>query len=163
MSAAARQESQPDRDLLQYALHQVERIPSRLSDEQAVLGILRIRKSLDRAVRNRHDPVILAAKAIRSGLLRSMILASLVTGLGLWRVLDRFHTPLPALDEPITFLVILTLAFLLAWLPLLIALVRARKLRNRAETSAEIDTTPLLTAYDLAVVKKLLKGETPPR
>lgn len=146
-----------DKELLRRAVARARSIPASLNEEQAVRKIIQVRKSLDKELRDKRDPRVLGARLIKQSLTISISAATLISAIGIWRVLERFTTPLGVLDHPVPFLVVFTLLFLLSWIPVVRAALRARKLVNTMPRRPEIDTTRELRAYDVAVVKTLLK------
>lgn len=160
MNRDARPDPAPrDREtlLVRAALARVRHLAPDLAGEEAVRRILKIRRDLDNTIRDLHDPLVHAKRLLRTGMTVSLAAAATVSALGIWRMVDRFSDPLGHLDEPVTFLLLYTILFLLAWVPWLVAGVRARALRKSGPARKEIDTHRALLAFDVAVVKGLIK------
>jgi len=151
----------PPRDretlLVRAALGRVRNLSLSLPEDETVRRILKIRRDLDETIRDLYDPVKRARRLVRTGMLVSIVSAVLVVGIGVWRVVDRFSDPLGHIDEPVTFLLLFTVLFLLAWAPWLVAAVRARTLRRNGPARKEIDTRRPLLAFDVAVTKGLIQ------
>ena len=143
--------------LVRAALDQVRRIPVNAPDEQAVVKMLRIRKNLEKQVKMYDELREQARREVKWSLITSFALSTLVLILGFWRMLARSAVPLDVLDDPIKFLVLFTLLFLLAWTPLIVALVRRRKLRKRADDAPMGDPGPALKVFDVTVIRGLVR------
>lgn len=146
-----------DQALIRDALARVRALPSSLPENDSVMRIIKIRKSVQRAMIDRRDPRIAASRLVRRALLISISAATLVSALGIWRVVDRFTTSLGLFDQPVPFLLLFTLLFTLSWVPLLVAALRARALIQHGPLRSEIDVTRELRVFDVALVKGLLK------
>lgn len=147
-----------DVELIRKAITAVHALPASLPDEEGVIRIIRIRKALDRDLRDRIDPRVIGARIVRRSLLISISAATVVSAAGIWRVLDRFTTSLGVLDSPVPFLFLFSFLFFLSWVPVIVGILRRRKMIQRGPKRSAIDTTLELRAFDLGVVRGLLKG-----
>lgn len=143
--------------LVKDALAQVKRIPANLEDEKYVVRLLRIRKQLEASVRNPGDRRPEAKRITLWGVLLSTISSVVVIGFGAWHVSARYDTPLPNLDDPVKFLVLFGMLFLLAWIPLVISLFRAGNLRRESRQAETVDASVALSVFDVTVVRGLSK------
>ncbi|MCB2200176.1 hypothetical protein KQI63_12265 [bacterium] len=146
-----------DQELIRTALAKTRALPSSLSENDSVMRIIKIRKAVERTMIDRRDPRIAAGRLVRRALLISISSATLVSALGVWRVVDRFTTSLGLFDQPVPFLILFTLLFMFSWLPLVTAGFRSRSMIRRGPRRSEIDVTRELRAFDVALVKGLLK------
>ncbi|MFH0882543.1 MAG: hypothetical protein V2A56_06130 [bacterium] len=154
---------QRELDLVRSALDQVRRIPVNSPDDQAVVKMIRIRKDLERRVRIYDELREQARREVRWGLLISFASSALVLALGFWRILERSAMPLDVPVDPLKFLVLFTLLFLLAWSPFIVALIRRRLLRKRADEAPMGDAGPALKVFDVTLVRGLVQMKTGPK
>jgi hypothetical protein len=154
---------QRELDLVRSALDQVRRIPADSPDDQAVVKIIRIRKDLERRVRMYDELREQARREVRWGLLISFIFSALVLVLGFWRMLERSAMPLGVPEDPVKFLVLFTMLFLLAWSPFAVTLVHRRRLRKRADEAPTGDAGTALKVFDVTLVRGLVRMGVEPR
>jgi len=150
-------------ELVRNALDQVRRIPARSPDDQAVIRMIRIRKNLERRVRMYDELREQGRRELRWGMVLSFSSSVLVLALGFWRILQRSALPLEVPEDPLKFLVLFTLLFALAWTPLIVALVRRRQLRKRADEAPTEDPGPALKVFDVTLVRGLVRMGTEPK
>ncbi len=150
--------SDEEKALVRAALQQAFALPDSLSEEDHVKRVLRIRNQLEADVLKLTDYRIKTRPWLIGGWIVTSLLGLAVIGLALWRAFVRYESPVPALDDPMAFLLWFGIAFLVAWLPVLIAWLRARSIRIRYETSEVPDTGPALTAFDVAIVRRFVRS-----
>ncbi|GBE29277.1 hypothetical protein BMS3Bbin04_00289 [bacterium BMS3Bbin04] len=148
-----------EKELVKAAIRKALALPTGLSDEEHVLRLLRIRNQLEKEVLDLTNPLKKTRPWIIGGWITTLVLATGVVTIGLWRAFVRYDSPMVGLDEPLAFLGWFTLAFVLAWLPIIIAWFRARSIRIRMEASEVPDAEPALMAFDVATVRHLLKQD----
>ncbi|MCB2211762.1 hypothetical protein KQI52_06580 [bacterium] len=153
--------SDDEKALVRAALQKAFALPDSLSEEEHVKRVLRIRNQLEENVLKLSDYRIKTRPWLIGGWLVTTLLGLAVVGLALWRAFVRYESPIPALDDPMAFLLWFGIAFVVAWLPVLIAWLRARSIRIRIETSEVPDAGPALTAFDVAIVRRFIRTNQP--
>ncbi|MBS1261488.1 MAG: hypothetical protein MAG453_00813 [Calditrichaeota bacterium] len=121
--------------------------------------LVHVRKKLARDLVALYDPARRTRPWWIAGWTISLALAAAVVAFGLWRALARFESPIPGVDDPVSFLLWFTVSFIAAWLPLVACGLRARALRKRIESSVVPDPDPALLVFDVTVVRSLVRHE----
>jgi hypothetical protein len=145
--------------LVKAAIQKVRSIPLDLDDENYLIRLFTIRNGLGKAIQSEYDPSKNIKQIFWFGLTLSLISASAVTAVGIWRALARFDSPIiQQFDEPVMFILLLTGLFILSWVPLLIAQIRTSRLKRLAKHYRAVKPANAFKVFDLAVVKGLLKA-----
>lgn len=144
-------------NLVRSALDRVRRIPINSPDDQAVVRMLRIRKNLEKQVTMYDELREQARHEVRNGFVIGAILSAIVLTFGFWRMLARAEMPLGVTNDPVKFLLLFTLLFLLAWSPMIYALIHRRTLRRRADEAPMGNAGPALKVFDVTLVRGLVR------
>ncbi len=156
-TSSARKLTPQEATLVNEALGQAKRVPKTADDMKAVQRFIAIRKRLREALVQRFDPLTLARRALKRGLVISLTAQTLIPLILLWRALERYTAPIPGVEDPVYFLLGITLLFLLGWLPLVMGYVRRRSLLAQKRRHGGYDPAAALLVYDTALVRWLIR------
>jgi hypothetical protein len=128
-------------------------------DGEGAAAMLRIRYRLKQQLTRLLDPSRAARRVISQGAIVSSITASIVVIATIVYGFIRVDTPDAQILTPVMLLGGFALLFTLSWIPFLIGLLQAGRIRRRARLFPKRTPDKALLTFDVTLVKQLLKEE----
>ena len=143
--------------LVRQALMQVKGLPESLNEIDSVKRLVKIRRHLVKQLGTEGSKERLAKRAIRNGLVATLVAAFIVIAVGAWRAIERIYVPATTFDDPVGFLSLFTFLFIASCIPFFIGLARAKNLRSAAQKQTQEDISKVMLYFDVVVVRLLLR------